>query len=88
MNIEDYVAEERWVPIAQSGERWAGRSREAAEEAMNNYPVGGRFASGDPWDGITHIVREVRFVTEWIETAPNDNPTPTEQGAGEQQEAS
>ena len=58
--------EERFVPVAESGERWAPRSREAAECAMRGWPSGGTWeGSDDPYDGITHIAREVRIGTTW-----------------------
>lgn len=59
--------EERWIPIAESGERWAPRSKERAEDAMRAYPVGGAWYPGEPWDGIAGIVREERWVSEWEE---------------------
>lgn len=59
--------EERWVPIAESGARWAPRSKEAAEACLRDYPAGGQYTDGEPWDGVTHIVHEVRYVTEWRE---------------------
>jgi hypothetical protein len=63
MNV---IREEQWGPVAESGDRWAGRSREQALAAMRDYPAGGEYSSGDPWDGITHIEHEVRYVTEWM----------------------
>lgn len=62
--------EHRWVPIAQSGERWAERSLEAALSAAKEYPAGGRYADGAEWDGVTHIVHEVRTVTAWEQVPP------------------
>lgn len=65
-SVEQYVREERWVPVSESGKRWEGRTRNEALEAMSNYPAGGSFLDGEPWDGITHIEREVRFVSQWV----------------------
>lgn len=59
------VREERWVPVHECGERWAGRSKESAERAMLAYPVGYCYSDGAFAGGITHIEREVRYVTEW-----------------------
>lgn len=39
---------------------------------MRDYPVGGEFSTGDEWDGIARIVREVRYVTEWKEEPATD----------------
>lgn len=58
--------EDRWVPVTESGARWAGRTKEAAEACMADYPVGGGYTTGDRWDGITHIEHEARYVTEWV----------------------
>lgn len=63
--MKGYTREERFVPITEMGDRWTGRSLEAAEQAMRDYPVGGKWLSGEEWDGIVRIVREVRYVTEW-----------------------
>lgn len=59
------IREERWVPVTESGERWVGRDKEAAFRCLETHPVGGRYLDGAPWDGVTHIEREVRYVTEW-----------------------
>lgn len=65
MNSGKYIREERYIPVTQTGHRWAPRSREEAEEAMRDVPIGGRWLSGEEWDGIERIEREVRYVTEW-----------------------
>lgn len=62
---DGYIREERYIPVTPLGDRWAPRSLKDAEEAMLKYPVGGRWASGDEWDGVERIEREVRYVTEW-----------------------
>lgn len=61
--------EERWVPITESGERWTPRDKAKAEDCLRTYPAGGAYLNGEPWDGVTHIVREVRYVTEWKQAA-------------------
>lgn len=59
--------EEQFVPVAESGDRWVGRSREQAETALQGWPAGGCWeGSDDPYDGITHIDREVRWGTDWV----------------------
>lgn len=63
--MSEPLREERWVPVTQDGDRWAGRSKEEAEAAMRDFPAGGRYLDGSDWDGITHIEHEVRYVTEW-----------------------
>ena len=64
------IREERWVPVTESGDRWAGRSRESALRDLADWPAGGRYLDGDPYDGVTHIECEVRYVTEWCVTEP------------------
>ena len=65
MTAEKLIREERWVPVSESGDRWVGRSKESAERDMAMWPAGGGYADGEPWDGITHIEHEIRYVTEW-----------------------
>lgn len=61
-----FCKEERFVPVAKSGDRWGGRSKKKAQECLRDYPDGGYYSDGQPWDGITHIEREVRVVSEWV----------------------
>lgn len=61
----ELIREDRWIPVSESGDRWAPRSLEAAQEAMAEYPAGGTYTTGEPWDGIVRIEHEVRYVTEW-----------------------
>ncbi|WP_037178333.1 hypothetical protein [Rhodococcus sp. UNC363MFTsu5.1] len=64
--VQAVSIEERWVPVTESGERWAPRSRDRAEEAMRDWPVGGVFEqSGEPYDGIVRVVHERRVTTDW-----------------------
>lgn len=57
--------ETRAVPVAESGFRWQPRSHAAAQVCLKEYPAGGSYADGEPWDGLTHIEQEHRFVTGW-----------------------
>lgn len=57
--------EVQYVPVAESGGRWTPRSLEQAESALQEWPPGGTFADGEPYDGITHIETEVCFTTDW-----------------------
>lgn len=85
--MNGYVREERWVPITEMGDRWAPRSREEAEKAMRETPVGGKWLTGEEWDGIERIDREVRYVTEWTEEPATDprlaDHTPRAEQGGE-----
>ena len=65
MSDNGYTREERYIPVTQLGDRWAPRSLEEAEEDMRAFPVGGKWLTGEEWDGIERIEREVRYVTEW-----------------------
>ena len=62
----DMIREERWVPVTESGDRWAPRSKESAQAALRDYPVGGAFSDGAVWDGVERIVYEVRYVSPWV----------------------
>ena len=67
------IREERWVPVTESGERWKGRTREAALRDLADWPAGGCYLDGEPYDGVSHIEREVRYVTEWRVTPPGSD---------------
>ena len=60
-----WTLEERFVPVTESGERWAPRDAESAADALHSYPHGGTYLDGTPYDGVTHVLRETRYVTEW-----------------------
>lgn len=68
----DYIAEaeDRWVPIAESGERFAPRSKEEAEALLASMPAGSTYSDGAPMDGVVSVVHERRLVSEWIEVTP------------------
>lgn len=59
--------EDRWVPVAESGERWPPRGREEAMRDLADWPAGVTYATGDPADGITHVLHERRLVSKWVE---------------------
>ena len=59
--------EELWIPVDETGSRWAARSLEDAEECRSSWPVGGTYPGGDRYPGITHLIRKRRYVTEWVE---------------------
>lgn len=65
--IAELSVEERWVPVAESGERWEPRSREQAAMASTGWPAGGCYeGTDDPYDGIVRVDHEVRWTTEWF----------------------
>ena len=61
-----FRAEHQWIPVTESGDRWAPRSKEEAERALIEVPVGGLWLTGEPWDGVARIEHQVRYVTEWV----------------------
>jgi hypothetical protein len=66
------IREERWVPVAESGERWAPRDKDSAFRCMETHPAGGHYVDGAPWDGVTRIEHEIRYVTEWRVFPPGE----------------
>ncbi|AER49496.1 hypothetical protein SG4_86 [Mycobacterium phage SG4] len=59
--------EEQWVPVEESGDRWTGRSREAAEANLKVFSVTG--ICHDPADDspLVRIEHEARWVSGWSE---------------------
>lgn len=62
-------AEDRWIPVSESGQRFAPRSKAEADALLLQMPAGSTYSDGGPMDGVAHIVHERRFVTEWTEVA-------------------
>ncbi|NKR90578.1 hypothetical protein GS483_00350 [Rhodococcus hoagii] len=64
--VDAVDVEERWVPVTESGARWAPRSREKADAALADWPAGGTGPNGlRGYDGVTHIVHERLVRTDW-----------------------
>jgi hypothetical protein len=71
-DIEPAGVEEfdEYAPVCESGAMWQPRSKEEAAACLEGFPAGGTYTDGDPFDGITHIVkRYVRIERgEWVES--------------------
>ncbi|APC43576.1 hypothetical protein I5H93_gp084 [Mycobacterium phage SuperGrey] len=59
--------EEQWVPVEESGHRWAGRSREAAEVNLKYFSVTGIDHDPEVDSPLVRIEHEARWVSGWGE---------------------
>ncbi|QPO16674.1 hypothetical protein SEA_KASHFLOW_66 [Mycobacterium phage KashFlow] len=59
--------EEQWVPVEESGDRWAGRSREAAEVNLKYFSVTGIDHDPEVDSPLVRIEHEARWVSGWSE---------------------
>ncbi|AIW02476.1 hypothetical protein I5H64_gp080 [Mycobacterium phage MinionDave] len=59
--------EEQWVPVEESGHRWAGRSREAAEVNLKAFSVTGICHDPEVDSPLVRIEHEARWVSGWSE---------------------
>ncbi|QGH77897.1 hypothetical protein SEA_KENUHA5_79 [Mycobacterium phage Kenuha5] len=59
--------EEQWVPVEESGDRWAGRSREAAEVNLKAFSVTGICHDPEVDSPLVRIEHEARWVSGWSE---------------------
>ncbi|AGS82280.1 hypothetical protein PBI_BOBI_88 [Mycobacterium phage Bobi] len=59
--------EEQWVPVEESGHRWAGRSREVAEVCLKDFSVTGICHDPEVDSPLVRIEHEARWVSGWGE---------------------
>ncbi|QGH79216.1 hypothetical protein SEA_FLATHEAD_85 [Mycobacterium phage Flathead] len=59
--------EEQWVPVEESGDRWTGRSREAAEANLKVFSVTGICHDPEADSPLARIEHEARWVSGWSE---------------------
>ncbi|AGT13854.1 hypothetical protein WHEELER_63 [Mycobacterium phage Wheeler] len=59
--------EEQWVPVEESGHRWAGRRREVAEVCLKAFSVTGICHDPEVDSPLVRIEHEARWVSGWSE---------------------